>query len=67
MLSFIFILVKITTPEKEAELRKASKYGDIDYVQVLLQSGTNVNAPGMDPLLYPQWTALHYAGESKHF
>ena len=60
--SNIFILV--TTPEKKAQLRKASKDGDLDRVRELLNQGTDVDAADSD-----QNTALQSAGKSmlKHF
>ena len=50
--------------EKEAQLRKASKDGDLDRVRELLNQGTDVDAADSD-----QNTALQSAGKSmlKHF
>ena len=48
-----------TTPEKEEQLRDASKNGDIDEVRDLLQSGTDFNAFGG----FLEMAPLHLAGK----
>ena len=48
-----------TTPEKEEQLREASKNGDIDEARDLLQSGTDFNAFGSLLEMAP----LHLAGK----
>ena len=59
MLSFIFILVKITSPEKEDQLRTASGDGNLDQVKDLVNTGTDVDAADSN-----QRTALWWAGKS---